>query len=74
MWRWRGLHRRLRRVAEVERLAFVDVLAGLFNRHKIESHLERQIKEGRSSSVIYFDLNGFKKINDTLVTWRVMTF
>jgi diguanylate cyclase len=41
-------------------------LTGLFNRRKVETHLKRQIKEGRSSSVIYLDLNGFKRINDTL--------
>jgi len=54
------------RLEEVERIASVDVLTGLFNRRKVETHLERQIKEGRSSSVIYLDLNGFKQINDTL--------
>jgi predicted component of type VI protein secretion system len=41
------------RLEEVERIASVDPLTGLFNRRKIEAHLERQIKEGCGCSVIY---------------------
>jgi len=53
------------RLDEVERIAAVDALTGLFNRRKVEAHLERRIAEGRGFSVIYLDLNGFKQINDT---------
>lgn len=54
------------RLEEVERIASVDPLTGLFNRRKVELHLTRQVSDGRSFSVIYLDLNGFKQINDTL--------
>ena len=54
------------RLEEVERIASVDPLTGLFNRRKIEAYLDRQIRESRKFSVIYLDLNGFKRINDTL--------
>ena len=45
---------------------FRVVLIGLFNRRKVETHLESQIKGGRSSSVIYLGLKSSKQINDTL--------
>ena len=54
------------RLEELERTASLDLLTGLFNRRKIETHLEGQIRDGRNFSVIYLDLNGFKQINDTL--------
>jgi diguanylate cyclase (GGDEF)-like protein len=54
------------RLEEVERIAAVDALTGLFNRRKVEMHLERRIKEGLTFSVIYMDINDFKRINDTL--------
>ncbi len=52
------------RLEEVERLASLDALTGLRNRRSVELQLERRIKEGRRASVIYVDLNGFKRIND----------
>jgi diguanylate cyclase (GGDEF)-like protein len=42
-----------------------DVLTGLANRRSVESHLEFRCRREIPFSVIYIDLNGFKKINDT---------
>jgi diguanylate cyclase (GGDEF)-like protein len=42
-----------------------DALTGLANRRSVDSHLERRSKGSTPFSVIYIDLNGFKKINDT---------
>lgn len=54
---------------EVERLALTDQLTGLFNRHKLndflESEVERARRYGRPLSVIMFDLDDMKTINDT---------
>ena len=54
------------RLEEVQRIASVDPLTGLFNRRELEARLERQIEDRRGFSVIYLDLNGFKQLNDTL--------
>ena len=42
-----------------------DALTGLANRRAVETHLESRARLGTSFAVIYIDLNGFKKINDT---------
>ena len=42
-----------------------DALTGLANRRSVDSHLEFRSKRETPFSVIYIDLNGFKKINDT---------
>lgn len=42
-----------------------DALTGLANRHSVDSHLEFRSKRETPFSVIYIDLNGFKRINDT---------
>jgi adenylate cyclase len=42
-----------------------DALTGLANRRSVDAHLESRAKRGSPFSVIYIDLNGFKKINDT---------
>lgn len=42
-----------------------DALTGLANRRAVSSHLESRLTHDRPLSVIYIDLNGFKKINDT---------
>jgi len=54
------------RLEDVERIASMDQLTGLANRRKIDMQLERRVREGRTFSVIYLDLNGLKQINDTL--------
>lgn len=52
------------RLQEVERLASLDPLTGLGNRRKVELQLERRIKDGNGVSLIYMDINEFKRIND----------
>lgn len=54
------------RLVEVERVASEDALTGLANRRRMERQMEQRVSEGRPFSVIYVDLNGFKKINDGL--------
>jgi len=53
------------RLEEAERLASVDGLTGLQNRRRVEAALEERVARGREFSVLVFDLNGFKKVNDT---------
>ncbi|BAF69750.1 GGDEF domain-containing protein [Nitratiruptor sp. SB155-2] len=52
-----------------EEMATVDKLTGLFNRHKFQEIAEIEIKRShrhkRPLSVILFDIDHFKKINDT---------
>ena len=54
---------------EVYRMALLDPLTGLFNRRYIEQRLEDEIKRserhGQALSVILFDLDEFKQVNDT---------
>lgn len=42
-----------------------DPLTGLANRRFVDAHLEFRMRRENPFSVIYIDLNGFKKINDT---------
>jgi diguanylate cyclase (GGDEF)-like protein len=54
---------------EVYKMALLDPLTGLFNRRYIEQRLEDEIarsqRHGRPLSVILFDLDEFKQVNDT---------
>jgi len=54
---------------EVYKMALLDPLTGLFNRRYIEQRLEDEIarsqRHGRPLSVIMFDLDEFKLVNDT---------
>jgi diguanylate cyclase (GGDEF)-like protein len=52
------------RLAEAERHASLDLLTGLENRRGIERKLEDRMKLGKPFCVVFFDLNGFKQIND----------
>ncbi len=47
-------------------LASRDALTGLANRRVLEAHLDFLVRRGTPFTAIYIDLNGFKKINDTL--------
>ncbi len=51
--------------AQLAMQASQDALTGLANRRSVDSHLELRSKRETPFSVIYIDLNGFKKINDT---------
>ncbi len=54
---------------ELEELYVTDWLTGLYNRHKIDAELEKEIQRSarynRRLSVILFDVDWFKRINDT---------
>jgi diguanylate cyclase (GGDEF)-like protein len=54
---------------EVYKMALLDPLTGLFNRRYIEQRLQDEIarseRHGRALSVILFDLDEFKQVNDT---------
>lgn len=62
----RGIERRM---MELERLAFLDFLTGLPNRHytghKIQQAIEDRRRFGRSYGLLMLDLDHFKSINDT---------
>jgi diguanylate cyclase len=53
----------------IERLAFFDTLTGLPNRQQCGEVASRYLKDAsrqeQSIAFMYFDLNGFKRINDT---------
>ncbi|HWF13666.1 MAG TPA: GGDEF domain-containing protein [Candidatus Acidoferrales bacterium] len=57
------------RAEELERLAQVDPLTGLVNRRVAEEHLASEAsrckRNGHPLTVVCFDLNNFKQINDT---------
>jgi len=66
----REAERRLRRMQkELERLAHTDSLTGLYNRRifmqRLEEEVERVRRHGSTLSVLIFDLDFFKSINDT---------
>ena len=48
------------------RLASQDTLTGLCNRHRFEDLLREELGQGRQLSVLLFDLDGFKDVNDRL--------
>jgi len=55
---------------EVYKVAVIDQVTGLFNRRYIEQRLNdemlRSMRHGRPLTVILFDLDSFKNVNDTL--------
>jgi len=54
---------------ELKKLSISDSLTGIFNRYKIETSLKQQISYSKRHytplSIIFFDIDHFKKINDT---------
>lgn len=58
------------RLEEARRLAFTDALTGLANRRAVDAHLdeaiERHRRDGAVVSLVVCDLNGLKRVNDTL--------
>ncbi|MFD7614909.1 diguanylate cyclase domain-containing protein [Streptomyces sp. NPDC059828] len=58
------------RLEEVRRLAFTDPLTGLANRRAVDVRLDAAIEQYRVDrsvvSLVVCDLNGLKKVNDTL--------
>ncbi len=53
-----------RRLEEAESLAATDSLTGLANRRQAESLMRRKIESGQPFSILLFDLDGFKLVND----------
>ncbi|MEU0600317.1 GGDEF domain-containing protein [Streptomyces sp. NPDC006393] len=58
------------RLEEARRLAFTDALTGLANRRAVDVRLEEAIERHRADgtvvSLVVCDLNGLKRVNDTL--------
>ncbi len=54
------------RVRELYGLATRDELTGLFNRRYFFAEAELLLHEGKTANLIFFDLDEFKPINDTL--------
>jgi diguanylate cyclase (GGDEF)-like protein len=73
-WHYRGVRRIVQQAAkaqaEMRYLANHDALTGLPNRRLLQENLDRQItsagKDRQLFAVMYMDLDGFKKVNDTL--------
>lgn len=60
---------RARLLARMEALSVTDSLTGLPNRRHVEMHLAREFaaaRRGRDLSVVLFDVNSFRRYNDTL--------
>ena len=55
---------------QLEKLAYADPLTGLPNRRLFNEELRRQVaqatRDGRPFTLLLIDLDGFKKVNDTL--------
>ncbi|MEA3372684.1 MAG: PAS domain S-box protein [Campylobacterota bacterium] len=60
---------RIKMEAELQRRATTDQLTGVYNRHRgnelIESEIERVKRYKSGFAVIMFDIDNFKKVNDT---------
>lgn len=60
---------KIRLFEETKRLSITDGLTGLFNRRYLYSHLDNEIarinRYGGSCSVLLFDIDNFKALNDT---------
>ncbi len=55
-------------IQQLENAAFIDILTGCYNRRALNSYIDHDIADahryGRDLSVIMFDIDYFKKIND----------
>lgn len=66
---FRDITERRRMQEEIQYRASHDILTGLYNRHVFEQALARTLRDRRSASrhstLLYLDLNDFKRVNDT---------
>ncbi len=66
----RSITDRKRAEAEIERLAFFDELTGLPNRRLLMDRMDRVLaigaRQGHYGALLFFDLDNFKGVNDTL--------
>ncbi len=58
------INREIQASEDLEWLANTDALTGLYNRRKLEDMLETSMRTNRTFSVILFDIDHFKHIND----------
>jgi diguanylate cyclase (GGDEF)-like protein/PAS domain S-box-containing protein len=60
--------RMAKELAELQRLALIDPLTGLANRHHVESHLRSRFEEMRRNGwlfgALFIDIDEFKQVND----------
>jgi diguanylate cyclase (GGDEF)-like protein/PAS domain S-box-containing protein len=67
---WVAVNRDVTEQRQKERLALYDTLTGLPNRRYLLEHLDRaqqrSAERGDRMAVLFLDLDGFKKVNDTL--------
>jgi diguanylate cyclase (GGDEF)-like protein len=64
-----GRDRLQRQLDEFERIATVDAVTGLFNRHYLEGRLQAELQRARRQdqdlALLMIDVDDFKRINDT---------
>ncbi|MCP8970459.1 sensor domain-containing diguanylate cyclase [Ectobacillus ponti] len=61
-----GLARFFSYVLELEHLAKVDALTGLYNRHSLYAYFDYQHNQNTQGTLMFLDLDGFKQVNDKL--------
>ncbi|MBB6465910.1 putative bifunctional diguanylate cyclase/phosphodiesterase [Aminobacter carboxidus] len=62
----RDISERRQRDMRLHRLAHQDTLTGLPNRLQFDMQLEDALSKGEATGLLLVDLDGFKKVNDTL--------
>jgi len=62
----RDISERRQRDMRLHRLAHQDTLTGLPNRLQFDMQLEDALERGEATGLLLVDLDGFKKVNDTL--------
>lgn len=66
IWTFRDVTKKHRAQNHIQHLAHYDMLTGLPNRHSAQTHLDKVLlTPGCQISLLYIDLDGFKRVNDT---------